>query len=259
MLLNKKNGLTFFQFPILAGFPEIRHGIFTRRGGQSNGHYRSLNTSFSVGDDSGNVEKNRFLISQCLDKNELVFANQVHGNKMLLIDVDNQIATAGRSRNPPVGDALVSDVKGKILVVQIADCQSVFLYEPNCQVIANIHCGWRGSINDIIGRTATVMKTQFNCRPQHIIAGIGPSLGPCCAEFINYKKEIPRKFWKYKNKSNYFDFWSISFDQLSGCGILGKNIYTSNVCTKCNTDLFFSYRGEGTTGRFAAAIGLIGI
>lgn len=257
MLLNKKNGVNFFQYPILAGFPEIRHGIFTRHGGHSNGHYRSLNTSFSVGDDSGNVEKNRFLISQCLDKNELVFANQVHGTKMLVIDTADKLAKTRHAKNPLVGDVLVSDVKGKILVVQLADCQSVFLYDPFCNVIANVHCGWRGSINDIIGRTVTVMKTQFNCRPQHIIAGIGPSLGPCCAEFINYKKEIPKKFWKYKDKSNHFDFWSISFDQLSSRGILGENIYASNVCTKCNTDLFYSYRGEGTTGRFAAAIGLI--
>jgi YfiH family protein len=254
--LNEKNGVTFFKFPILAKFPEIQHGIFTRNGGHSNGHYRSLNTSFGVGDDPDNVEKNRFLISQCLDKNKLVFASQVHGTKMLVIDADDKLAPAGRSGYPLVGDALVTDLKGKILVVQVADCQSIFLYDPYCNVIANVHCGWRGSINNIIGQAVSAMKTQFGCHPQHIVAGIGPSLGPCCAEFIHYKKEIPKQFWYYKNKSNHFDFWAISFDQLKCTGVLGKNIYTSKVCTKCNTDLFFSYRGEVTTGRFAAAIGL---
>ncbi|MEJ2477056.1 MAG: laccase domain-containing protein [Desulfobacterales bacterium] len=35
-----------------------------------------------------------------------------------------------------------------------------------------------------------------------------------------------------------------------------ENIFTSKLCTRCHTDRFFSYRGEGTTGRFAAVIGL---
>ena len=67
---------------------------------------------------------------------------------------------------------------------------------------------------------------------------------------------IPSKFWTYKQGANHFDFWSISRDQLRESGVVQKNIYSSNVCTKCNTDAFFSYRGENTTGRFAAVIGL---
>jgi len=30
----------------------------------------------------------------------------------------------------------------------------------------------------------------------------------------------------------------------------------SQMCTKCDLERFFSYRGEGITGRFAALIGL---
>ncbi|HUT43902.1 MAG TPA: laccase domain-containing protein, partial [Desulfobacterales bacterium] len=123
-------------------------------------------------------------------------------------------------------------------------------------VVANVHSGWRGSINNIIGCTLKVMENSFGCRSRDVVAGIGPSLGPCCAEFVNYKKEIPEAFWKYKNDTNHFDFWSISRDQLCEAGVLFENVDLSRMCTKCDSNRFFSFRGEGTTGRFAALIGL---
>ncbi|MBW1984000.1 MAG: polyphenol oxidase family protein, partial [Deltaproteobacteria bacterium] len=95
------------------------------------------------------------------------------------------------------------------------------------------------------------------CKSSDLIAGIGPSLGPCCAEFVNYKKEIPEAYWTYKNQDNYFDFWAVSKDQLCNAGVLPENTHLSKICTKCHTDRFYSYRGEGTTGRFAAVIGLV--
>jgi YfiH family protein len=130
------------------------------------------------------------------------------------------------------------------------------LVDPRRKVVANVHVGWRGSINGIIARTLGAMVKRFGCQAHDIVAGIGPSLGPCCAEFVNYKKEIPEKFWSYKDAAHHFDFWAISRDQLVADGVLPENIAISHMCTKCNTELFFSYRAEGTTGRFAAVIGM---
>jgi len=256
VVLNEKNGLSFFQFPNLIRFSEIAHGIFTRGGGRSQGPYRSLNTSFAVGDNPRNVEHNRSLISRCLDHGELVFIRQVHGDKTVFCSGKDDFETANYPVPPTAGDALVTGLRAKFLVVQLADCQSVLLYDPYKQVVANVHCGWRGSIKNVIGHAVKSMATKTGSLTCNIVAGISPSLGPCCAEFINYKKEIPKKFWKYKDDSDHFDFWSISVDQLRGAGVLNKNIYVSRMCTKCNPRLFFSYRGEGTTGRFATAIGL---
>jgi len=153
-------------------------------------------------------------------------------------------------------DAIVTDIPGKFLVIQVADCQSVLIYDPVQEVVANVHSGWRGSINNIIGCTLKVMEKNFGCRSHDIVAGIGPSLGPCCAEFVNYKQEIPEAFWKYKNDAHHFDFWSISRDQLCEAGVLFENVDLSRMCTKCDSNRFFSFRKEGTTGRFATLIGL---
>jgi copper oxidase (laccase) domain-containing protein len=89
-----------------------------------------------------------------------------------------------------------------------------------------------------------------------MVAGIGPSLGPCCAEFVNYTREIPRRFWHYRVSECHFDFWAITRAQLCQAGVVADNVYTSEICTRCNPQAFYSYRGQRVTGRFAAAIGL---
>lgn len=279
MIVKRKNGVSYFEFPKLASHSGILHGVFTRKNGKSKGPFRSLNVSFGVGDDNRTVLENRKIISQCINEKDLVFLNQVHGNRIIVFskkhnyyqvfDMDDscrgessEILSAKTdtfdidSERRFEADAIVTDIPKKFLVIQVADCQSVLIYDPVQKVVANVHSGWRGSISNIIGCTLKVMENSFGCRTRDIVAGIGPSLGPCCSEFVNYKTEIPEVFWKYKNDTDHFDFWSISRDQLCKAGVLFKNVELSRICTKCDSKRFFSFRGEGTTGRFAALIGL---
>ncbi len=256
MISAKKNDTSFFQFPNLSRFSDIRHGIFTRKNGYSKTPYKSLNTSYSTGDDSESVKLNRSVISKYFDGNDLIFARQVHGVKAVSFQKNNMSIEKRSFDVIPECDAMITDIKKTSLVIQVADCQSILMYDPALQVVANVHSGWRGSIKNIIGQTIGIMEKEFGSKPNNIISGISPSLGPCCAEFVNYKNEIPEEFWKYKDHSNRFDFWAISLDQLCDAGVLKKNIDFSEICTMCNTDLFYSFRGEGTTGRFAAVIGL---
>jgi len=279
MIIKQRNGVSFLEFEKLAKLPGIRHSVFTRNTGVSTGPFRSLNISFGVGDDDQNVRRNREIISKCLNEEDLVFADQVHGSRVMVFSKDDNNSTTFDSDlcgevEPPeilnkqigvsnpdsehkhVGDALVTNIRKKNLAIQVADCQSVIMCDPVQQVVANVHSGWRGSINNIVGFTIKVMKKSFGCFAGDIVAGIGASLGPCCAEFVNYEKEIPKKYWKYKDDSDHFDFWSLSHDQLCQAGVLTDNVDLSRLCTKCDPDRFFSFRGEGTTGRFASIIGL---
>lgn len=252
MLITQENDITFYQFSNLSAFPEIRHGIFTRGGGYSRPPYHGLNASFGVGDLYEHVEENRRLVSRSMGENKLCSVKQVHGTEILIIDQPQTIDGEHR----PIADAVVTNIPGKNLLITVADCQAVLLFDPVQKVIANIHSGWRGSIDKIIGKTIDTMETHFHTSPAHIVAGIGPSLGPCCAEFINYKTEIPHHLWKFKKDRDHFDFWEISLNQLQDAGVSPRNIEISGICTKCRTDIFYSYRKEGVTGRFAAVIGL---
>ena len=252
--LRKKGEMVYYQFPNLSKFTDIKHAVFTRLSGYSRPPFESLNVALNVGDDPKNVKKNRKAIAQCLGMDELVFVNQVHGANIISLKKENTAkATLSKQQE---GDALVTDIPGKSIAIQVADCQPVLLYEPARNVIAVVHSGWRGSIQNIIGRTIQCMKYEFGCTPEKIVGGIGPSLGPCCGEFIHYKKEIPEEFWIHKTGNNHFDFWAISSEQLCKAGVLPENIHISGLCTRCRTNYFYSFRGQGTTGRLAGAIGL---
>ncbi len=254
MISTEINGIPCFRFSHLAGFPELRHAIFTRRGGCSTGPFRSLNVGRSVGDRADAVAENRERIAACMDRKELVLVHQVHGKDVLILEKGRMSDFSGEA--PPRADALVTSDTDISLMIQTADCQAVLLYDPAQRVAGNIHSGWRGSVQNIIGHTIQTMIRHFGSDPETIYAGIGPSLGPCCAEFVNYRTEIPESLWPYRDERDRFDFWAISRDQLTAAGVLPAHIRTAGLCTRCRTDLFYSYRGEGRTGRFAAVIGM---
>jgi polyphenol oxidase len=59
-------------------------------------------------------------------------------------------------------------------------------------------------------------------------------------------------------RENHFDLWSLSSTQLIDAGVRRERIEVAGICTRCRTDLFFSYRKEGNTGRFGTAAMLPG-
>ncbi|MFP3982256.1 MAG: polyphenol oxidase family protein [Desulfurivibrionaceae bacterium] len=226
------------------------HGIFKRSGGISPPPYDSLNLSLGVGDHPDNVRANRDRVKKSLAAERLLSAGQVHGSGILVIEEEPE-----EDREFPGYDALITDVPGPALMIQLADCQAVMVLDPVKRVAANIHCGWRGNAADIIGKTIHRMTERFRSRPSDLSAFISPSLGPCCAEFKNWRQELPREFSRYQVRPDYFDLWAVSRDQLRRAGVLGQNVHTAALCTKCGPE-WFSYRREGRTGRFGAVIGL---
>lgn len=253
MITHLKDNILYFKFPGLAEFPGLAHGVFTRHGGHSPAPFNSMNVSCNGGDDADTVESNRSLIADCLGAGRpITFSDQIHGPDVV------SLKQADTSKIPAkiTGDAMITDIPGMPLGIQLADCQAILLYDPVKSVVANVHSGWRGSIQNIAGKTIGRMQSDFSCRPENVRAAVSPSLGPCCSEFINYQTEIPEKFWSYGNSRNYFNFWVITRDQLTAAGVLAEHIEFSNTCTKCNEHLFYSFRKSPKTGRFAAVIEL---
>lgn len=220
-----------------------------RHGGVSRAPYHSLNCSFKVGDGPERVSQNLAIVQAHMGAERLVFMNQVHGTRVEVI------GEHGSDREPaPEADALMTDRPGTALLVKLADCQSVMIFDPERRAAAIVHCGWRGNVANILGETVRQMVSIFGSRPSALVAAISPSLGPCCAEFVTYREIFPPGFIRFMVGENRFDLWALSIRQLMDAGLMRKNIELAGICTRCRTDLFFSYRGEGRTGRFAAAI-----
>ncbi len=245
-------GLPCYRFPHLAAFPEVVHGVFTRQGGVSPGPYASLNLSFSVGDRPERVEENRRRVVQALGLTELVSARQVHG----LNDIVVRAGLPSPEQEIPEVDILITPEAGLGLLIKQADCQAVMLYDPVRRVAANVHCGWRGQVAGILEEAVARLVSTCRCRPEDLVAGIGPGLGPCCAQFRNFEQEFPRSFWEYQVRPGYFDLWRLSRDQLTASGLKPEHIQIAGLCTKCRAAEFFSYRREGITGRQGAMIAL---
>jgi polyphenol oxidase len=254
------DGVRYLQFPALAAVAGVWHGIFTRHAIDEEGQGTSLNVGLNNGDPDHRVWANRRRMLAAAGGGIAVFARQVHGAEVAVWE--GARPSDERCQGDYVhlaGDALVTRVAGSALVIQTADCQSVLMADPEKRVVANIHAGWRGSIRNVVGRTVRTMADRFQCRPEDLVCGIGPSLGPCCAQFIHYRREIPEPLWSYRRPGDLFDFWRVSVDQLVGAGVPRKRIAVSGMCNRCNPRVFFSYRGEGPqAGRFAAVIRLQG-
>ena len=246
------NGVRLYRFTQLGAFPEITQGVFTRQGGVSLGSYHSLNVSLSVGDLPSHVMENRRRVQETLELDGLISATQVHGSNEAVI-------RAGFAVPPgeiPEADILITAQPGLGLVIKQADCQAVMFYDPEHRVVAQAHCGWRGQVGGVLHETVSRLAFHFKSRPEALHAAIGPGLGPCCAEFRNYRREFPSALWKYQVRPGYFDLWQLSLDQLTAAGLKPDHIEVAGLCTRCQATEFFSYRRDRVTGRQAAVIAL---
>jgi hypothetical protein len=159
-------------------------------------------------------------------------------------------------------DALITKRNDIALAILLADCVPVLLYDPKKKVVAAIHAGWRGTVANITQATIIKMKEQFNCNPQDIIAGIGPSIsvenyevGPEVKEAADLAMGEYHNTVINKNGKLYFDLWKANKLQLLKSGLEDSNIEVSGICTYRNNETFFSARAnKPITGRFAAVI-----
>lgn len=237
---------------------EADYTLFNRHGGVSRDYFTSLNVGLHLGDSDGAVRENRKRVKENLNISRLLSARQVHGVSLHCCrgEFSDDIEIGGE-----LGvDTLLTNQRGVGLMIQHADCQPVLLFDPVQEVIGAVHCGWRGSVQQILQKSVAGMASEYGSKPENIQAIIGPSLGPCCGEFKNYKVELPEEFYPFMVQNNYFDFWNISRHQLELAGLLPVNISAVEICTACSAD-YFSYRRAchqtGTiTGRNCSVIAL---
>lgn len=161
-------------------------------------------------------------------------------------------------------DAFITREKNICIIVKVADCVPILVYDPVLHIAAAIHAGWRGTVSSVTANTIQTLINTFNCKPENLIAGIGPSIGPFCYQIgIDVEKAILEKWGtteKFLVKSSgsirsNFDLWYANQFELIRMGVKSKNIETAGVCSHCNSELFFSARASsGYTGRFCAGI-----
>jgi len=255
--LAQRGSVTFLQAPNLLGFKFLSHAFCSRRGGVSQGAFASLNVTTAQGDEGQRVEENWRILGRSFDipVRSFFVLDQVHGDEVLVIRDDPFL---GADRQIPACDACVTQRPNVALCIRTADCAPVFLLDPQKQVVGAIHAGWGGTALQITAKVVEVMEKEFQCRPEEILAAIGPSIGPCCYEVdrrvylaMNHHSGSERFFRSSSSRERWnLDLPLANFYQLLGRGLRSENIVSSGQCTACRPDLFFSHRRDrGETGR----------
>lgn len=148
-------------------------------------------------------------------------------------------------------DALVTNIPNLALLVLVADCSPILLYEHKNKVIAAIHAGRAGAFLNIIKATVDFMQEKFDSKSENIVASIGASIKKCCYEINDEVLEFSRANFSKFVENRHLDINSILLWQLENLGI--RNVENSQICTKCDEN-FFSYRRNLTQERQAAII-----
>ena len=185
----------------------------------------------------------------------LTSLRQVHGTEAVIIS-NGRVPDTTATPETESGDILLTDRPGIGLMIKQADCQAVLLYDPGHRAVANMHCGWRGNVRGVIPEGICQMQAAYGTDPADLLAAIGPSLGPCCAEFIHYRKELPEEAWKYQVRPFYFDLWQWSRDQLLAAGVREERSRWPGSAPPAIRMSFIPTGRKRMTGRFGTVMGL---
>jgi copper oxidase (laccase) domain-containing protein len=103
------------------------------------------------------------------------------------------------------------------------------------------------------------MMEEFGCLGKDLLIAMGPSIGPFCYEI---DEKVFQQEWKSFSILEGTGKWmvdlaQINIGQMKGERIEEEQISWVNLCTHCHSDLFFSYRKEGKTGRQLSFIGIL--
>ncbi len=262
-IFNKVGDLVYLEFKNLKKYDNIlTHCFTTRLGGVSEGECSSLNLSFNRKDNRENILKNYRIIADAIgvDFDKMVLSNQVHDNKIRVV----KLADAGKgliTESDIIGfDGLSTNNNGIPLVTFYADCVPVLLLDPVKKAITAVHSGWKSTVKNISYNALLLMKDTYGSNFEDIQVAIGPSICKDCFEvdfdvyncFLD-KFNWCKKYTDYRAGKYHIDLQRIIKQVMIDAGVLESNIVISDICTKCNNDVFFSYRGDnGKTGSLAA-------
>jgi hypothetical protein len=253
--IQTREGLGFFQAPILKDTNQLAHAFLTRLGGVSQPPFDTLNLGFNTGDRASSVSKNREIVTRAfeLPDSALTTVRQVHGDRVFIVDASSP---DDLSKTPC--DAIITDRPGIALGVLTADCVPILAFDPEGPSIAAIHVGWKGTALDLPGKVVAVMARRFGVYPENLRAAIGPSIGPCCYEVDEavHAAFLRRgNLWKNWAHDSGEGRWQLNLakanrDLLRAAGLHETNIVSIDLCSCCERALFFSFRREkGATGR----------
>jgi len=217
--------------------------------------YMSLRVhgDMGFGDDGNHARRTAWLGSIGFEGSRSISPDLVHARTVIAV-------TGPEHARGVEADGLVAPgalAPGSVLVITVADCMPIFLYDSASGAFGLLHSGWRGT--GILAVAVREMIARFGTRPKDLSVCLGPSIGSCC---YTVDEERARTFAaEFGVRSVVRDGGGPRLDLVeANKGIAGRlgigSVVSMDACTACDPR-FGSYRceGPGAFTRMAAAIG----
>lgn len=226
------------------------HAMFTtRRGGFSEGPYKSLNLGRLTDDQPEDVQRNRAKLHEEVGVAPALI-RQIHGTtvrRIATLPVDGIMPLPDEGLELPEADGQATPLREVAPMVMTADCLPIAL--AGAGAVAMLHAGWRGLAAGIVAEGVRAVRELGADGP--LEAAIGPGAGPCCYEV---GEEVHAEFAGYDGRGRRgrnLDLKAIAREQLEAAGV--RTVHDVGLCTICSDEsLFFSHRRDrGVTGRQA--------
>lgn len=235
-------GLPLVRAPNL----EVPHGFTTRAGGVSEGHYASLNLSLSTGDDRAKVAENRrrVLAAFAATDDAVCALHQVHGAT---------VVEAAPGWHRLSADAMISRDPELLLVIGVADCAPILVYDPVQRAVGAAHAGWRSTAQRIAAKLVHKMQMRYGSAPQDLQVAIGPCISGAAYQVGPEVKDafsasgFPASCCPGDGDGRYrLDLVAANRWLLERCGVKAEHIWASGACTFSDPERFYSHRRDGT-------------
>lgn len=257
----ERRSLLLLRCDALCRVPGLAHAFSTRVAGEDR--------DFDLGSAEAPSEplvlrRAAFLECAGLAAREPLILRQVHGDSIIRVGGEgHEPLHASAGADPPRADAglwVEGDRTDLAPSVRTADCVPILLAERSGRAAAAVHAGWRGTAAGIAVRALEALRDALAPGPVEVIAALGPAILSCCYEVgADVERAVlgaaasprPREAQKRTLDLHRANRW-----QLQEAGVPAGAIHAAPWCTRCRSDLFFSYRRDGAAaGRMMAAIG----
>ena len=158
------------------------------------------------------------------------------------------------------GDGIVSDNPAVCIVLTVADCMPIYLYDPDSAAFGLLHSGWKGT--GILAEACRTMEMEFGTKASRLSVAFGPRIGVCCypvdeERALIYSNEFGSGAVVRIDGQPRLDLVAANVALADQLGI--QSLEVAQGCTSCDTTLG-SYRREGPLEftRMAAVIGYPG-
>lgn len=227
---------------VIAGVTKKNELLFPETG-FSISHGKTLNDA--------QVEQNRNYLASFLNiaPNALKCQKQVHGVDIQIVDEHTACG---------IHDGMISNTRGIVLCVCIADCCAVLLHDKATNSVAALHSGWRGTAQNITKKGIEMMQENFGTNPKDLMVYLSPcACGQCYEVGWDVAKFFPNSVVQIAEDKFLFDNHKQIVMQLNECGVENCNIGVAQECTIEDRSLHSFRRDGDKSGRMGAFIGLL--